>query len=66
MGRRNSMPVDERIKGRSLLGIKTKARTIWGRGNKSLCSDRGSELRLGREREKKSAKIIRSWDEQIK
>ena len=52
---------DERRKGRSLLAIKMKARAVVGRGEKSLPSDLGSELRLliGRENETiEIAKII--------
>ena len=47
------MRVDERrIKSLSSLAIKMKARAVVGRGEKSLHSDPGSELRLGREKEK--------------
>ena len=35
-----------------------EACTVVGRGEKSLRSDPGSELRLGTEKEKESAKII--------
>ena len=35
-----------------------KARTVVRRGEKCLLSNPGAELRLGREREGKSAKII--------
>ena len=45
------MQIDEGRKGSSLLAIKIKARTVVGRGKKSLFSDLGSELRLGMERE---------------
>ena len=50
-GKNNSMQIDEGRKGSSLLAIKIKARTVVGRGKKSLFSDLGSELRLGMERE---------------
>ena len=52
VGRRNSMRVDEGRKGWSLLAIKMKARTIVGRGEKSLLGGPGSELHLEREKEK--------------
>ena len=45
------MRVDEGRKGEFLV-IKTKAHTVVGRGEKSLLSDPGSQLRLGREKEK--------------
>ena len=38
--------------GGSLLAIETKARTVGGRGEKSLLSEPGYEVRLRREREK--------------
>ena len=41
----------------NLPAINTKARTVVETGEKSLLSDPGSELRLGREKDK-SAKII--------
>ena len=43
------MRVDEGRNGWNLLAIKTKARVVVRRGKKSLLSDPGSELRLGRE-----------------
>ena len=47
------MRVDEGLKGRSLVAIKTKARAVVGRGEKTLLSsDPGPELRLGRVKEK--------------
>ena len=48
------MRVDEgRKNGWSLLAIEAKARTVVGRGGEeSLFGDPGSELRLGREKEK--------------
>ena len=42
-----------------------KARTVVGRGEKSLRSDPGSELPLGREKEKANVRRYR-WDEQNK
>ena len=52
MGRHNSMRLDEGRKGEFLV-IKMKARTVVGRGEKSLpTSDPGSQLRPGREKEK--------------
>ena len=57
VGKQNSTRVDEGRKCRNLLAIKTKARTVVGRGEKSLLCDPGSELRLWRERDR-SAKII--------
>ena len=36
----------------SIFAIKTKVRTVVGRGEKSLLGDPGSELHLGREKEK--------------
>ena len=39
-------------KGLNILAIKKKARTVSGRGEKSLLSNPGSELRLGTEEEK--------------
>ena len=42
-----------------------KARTVAGRGNNSLRSDRGSEVRLGREKKKEKGEDNR-WDEQRK
>ena len=53
------MRVNEGRKGCSLPAIKMKARTVVGRGEKSLLGDPGPELRLGGEKEKeKSAKLI--------
>ena len=54
------MQVDEGRNSWNLRAIKTKARTEVGRGEESLLSDPGSELRLSREGEgeRKSAKII--------
>ena len=53
---RNSMRVDEARKGWSHLAIKMKARTVVGRGDKSL-TDPGPKLGLGRERKIKGAEI---------
>ena len=52
VGRQDSMCVDEGKKGWSLLAIKMRARTVVGRRDKSQLRDTGSELRLGREKEK--------------
>ena len=38
-----------------------KARTIVGTGKKSLLSDPGSELRLGREKRKEKVRIYYTW-----
>ena len=46
-----------------ILAIKTKARNVVGRGETSLRSDPGSELRLGRAKEKEKCEDIK-WDEQ--
>ena len=54
VGGRNSTRVDERRNGCSFLDTKNEgARTVVGRGEKSLLTirDPGSELRLGREGE---------------
>ena len=40
-----------------------KARTVAGRGWKSLLCDPGSELRVGRRERRRCAKIINKWDE---
>ena len=58
VGRRDSMRVDEERKGWDLIVVKPKARAIVGRGEKSLLSGRGHELRrVSREKEhKKCAK----------
>ena len=53
------MRVDGGRKGWSLLATKMKPRTVMGRGEKSLLSDPGSELRLGRETEKEKGR--RYW-----
>ena len=42
----------EVIPGRDIFAIRMKARTVVGKGEKSLLSDTGSELRLGREKGK--------------
>ena len=53
------MRVDKERKSSTVLSIRMKARIVVGRGEKSLICDPGSELLLGREKEKtKSAKII--------
>ena len=53
MGRRNSICVDEGINSWNLLAMKMKAcNAVVRRGEKSLLSDPGSELRLEREKEK--------------
>ena len=57
------MRVDERRKGGSFLAINTTARTIVGRGQNSLLSAPGSELRLGRKKEKEKCQDTRR-DEQ--
>ena len=44
----NSLNIAEGRKGSSLLVIKSTARTVVGRGEKSLPSDPESELHLGR------------------
>ena len=44
--------VDKGRKGWSLLAMKMRARTVAGRGEDSLLSDPGPELRLGKEKEK--------------
>ena len=49
----NSMRADEGRKVWSLLAINSKAPTVVGKGEKSLVSDPGSELQLGKEIEKK-------------
>ena len=47
------MRVDEGTKGWSLVAIKTKARTVVGRGTRRASAyDPGSELRVGREIDK--------------
>ena len=48
VSKRNSMRVNEGRKGSSLIATKMRARTVVGRGEKSLLSDPGSELRLRR------------------
>ena len=48
------MRVGEGKKGLSLLAMKSKARTVVGRGEKSLLDGPESELRLGREIEKET------------
>ena len=50
------MRVDEGRKGSSLLAIKMKARAVVERGEKSLFSGPGSELRLVREKEKEKVR----------
>ena len=52
VGKHNSTRVDETRKCWIILAIKTKARTVMGRGEKSLLSDPGPEVRVGREKEK--------------
>ena len=47
------MRVDEGRKGWSLQATKKKARAVVGRGEKSLLSDPGSELPLGKEKDKR-------------
>ena len=47
-----SMRVDEGKNSWSLVAIKTKARTVVGRGKKSLLSDPGFAQRLGKGKEK--------------
>ena len=66
MGRRSSTRVDEGKKGCSLLAIKQEARTVPGRGEKSLLSGPGSELHLGREKERKKKYEDNRRDEQKK
>ena len=47
--------------------MSTKARTVVGKGEKCLLSDPGSELRLGKEKEKRKIRetyIDHEWDEQ--
>ena len=44
---------EEKAEGRRFLTIKMKPRAVVGKGEKSPLSDPGSELRLGREKEKK-------------
>ena len=52
VGGRNSMRVGQgRRKGLTLLAINITARTVVGGGEKILLSDRGPELRVGREKE---------------
>ena len=53
------MGVDEGRCCWNLLAIKKKARTVVGRGEKSLLRDPGSKLRLGKEKEK--GKVGREW-----
>ena len=57
VGEHYSTRADEGRKCCTLLEIKTKWRTVAGRGEKSLLSDPGSELRL--EREKGTEKLRR-------
>ena len=45
------MRVDDGRKRSNLLAIKTKPRTVVGRGEKSLLSDPGPELRIRREKD---------------
>ena len=52
VGRNTSTQVDEGKKGWNLLATKMNARAVVMKGGKSLLSDPGSELRLGREKEK--------------
>ena len=52
------MRVDEGRNSWSLLAIKTKARAVVGRGEKSLLGVIGSALRLREEEEEINAKII--------
>ena len=57
VGKHNSTRVDEARKCRILLLIKKKTRAKVGMGEeKSLLSDPGSELRLGREKEEEKAR----------
>ena len=59
MVKHNSTRVDEGRKCCTLLAIEAKARTVVGRVEKSLLSNHGSEIRLGKEKKKQnSAKII--------
>ena len=46
------MRVDEGRNSGNLPVITKNARTVLGRGAKSLCDDPGSEFRLGKEQEK--------------
>ena len=61
----NSTRDDEGRKCRTLLALNVKARTVVGRGGKSLLSDPGSESRLGREKEKEKCEDNK-LDEQSK
>ena len=61
------MQVDEGRKSWNIFAIKCKARTVVGRGEKSLLYDPGSELRLGqRERKKKGEDNKRDGKKQLK
>ena len=45
---------DEGRNSWGLLAMKNNSRTVVGKGEKNLLSDTGSELRLGREKEKQT------------
>ena len=55
VGRRNGCDASRRGT-RSIFPIKVKARTVGGRGGGILLSDPGSELRLGRQKEKEKVR----------
>ena len=57
------MRVDEGRKCCTLLAIKTKARVVAGKVERSLVNDPGSELRLGKENKKEKCENDR-WDEE--
>ena len=61
MGRRSSTRVHE---GRKVLEMKSKARTVVGRGEESLLRDPGSELRLIGRREKKERRCSIGWKQE--
>ena len=57
----NPTRVDEGRKCCTLFAIRVKTRTVVGRGKNRLLSDPGSELRLGRGKEKEKCEENR-WD----